>query len=355
MTLFTTRFLAGLRESHDPTRWPGLLAERPDLRGRVEAAVAAIPEAVRDEVASRLTSTSVRDLFLGRAVLWGLTLAGLGGAQPVGWVDEDLVRMRGPAGDWLLAPLIFHTGGTGPGRPELVDKLLRALESTFEGRPWALHVRRPLSPDFDLDAVTKAVQLWVRAVERGEWRGRHAIYDDDRISIELTLLESSRRREGDALTFLVGPSAALERLALVDSHLQQLARQLGEEEARVVPLLVAQPRWQVTRGYMCQLLYGTPDEVRASSEGEVLATYRSERFSLLADPQFQRLAAIWWVEAAPSDPLGFSGWAHENPWCPAREVAPIFPGTRYRVVDPEAGTMTWEGKHPTRWEERVEP
>ena len=56
----------------------------------------------------------------------------------------------------------------------------------------------------DADSVQRAVTLWVRAVERGDWRGRHAVYDDERMSIELTLLEAPPHETGNGMTFVVG-------------------------------------------------------------------------------------------------------------------------------------------------------
>ncbi|MBW2254265.1 MAG: hypothetical protein JRI25_06655 [Deltaproteobacteria bacterium] len=343
------------------SRWPGVLAdpEQEVLLRRLELGLGWLEQPVRDRIAGLLTSLALPNLFLGRAMLWGASLAGLTGSVPLEARADGALVVQPPKGPtFLLVPLVFHTQDVSPGPAEAVQRLVDSLEGAFGDRPFALHLRRSLSPEFDSDAVFRAVQLWVRAVSRGEWRGRHAIYDDDQISLELTLIDAVRRREGQSLTFFMGPTVSLHRLAVVDSHLQEMARQYASEELPLVGLLAANPRWGLTRGYVCQLLFGTPDKVvtrGSGGPGTHLATYGDDRYSLFADPQFRRLAALWWVEPAEGDPIGVTGTAHENPWRAAGVLAPPFPGTRFRPFDageeaPEnAVMMTWEPRHTSTW------
>jgi hypothetical protein len=361
MPLFSSSFLDTLRAKHDMSRWPGLLAdpERESLLRRLELGLGCLQEPVRDRIADLLTSLSLPNLFLGRALVWGASLAGLTGSIPVeARADGTLVVQppKGPA--FLLIPMVFHTSDASPGPADAVERLVDSLEGAFGDRPFALHLRRPLSPEFDNEAVFRAVQLWVRAVDRGEWRGRHAVYDDEQVSLELTLLDAVRRKEHPSLTFFMGPSVSLDRLAVVDSHLQEVARRFASEELPLVGLLVGNPGWGLTRGYVCQLLYGTPDEVMTRGSGEpgsYVATYSDDRYSLFADPQFRRLAALWWVEPAKRDPIGVSGWAHENPWRSQGADVPSFPGTCFRPYTDldeareHAVSMTWEVARPSMW------
>jgi len=361
MPLFSSSFLGTLRAKHDVARWPGLLAdpEQEALLRRLELGLAWLRPQVRDRIGDLLTSLSLPNLFLGRAMVWGASLAGLTGSVPVEARANGALVVQPPKGPkFLLVPLVFHTGDASPGSPEAVQRLVDSLESAFGDRPFALHLRRSLSAEFDADAVFRAVQLWVRAVDRGEWRGRHAVYDDEKVSLELTLLDAQRREERGSLTFFLGPSVSLHRLAVVDSHLQEMAAEHAGEEYPLVGLLAANPRWGLTRGYVCQLLYGTPDEVvtrGAGGPGAYVATYGDDRYSLFADPQFRRLAALWWVEPAPGDPIGVAGWAHENPWRSSGVEAPPFPGSRYRPFEAgdealeNAATMTWEPREPSTW------
>lgn len=364
MPLFPPSFLEALREGHDLSRWPGILADphREGLRDRVEQALAWAPSEVGDALWARLTSREPRDLFLGRALLWGAAAAGLAGAVPRAVLDDGSLKLEGEGGSFLLAPLVFHMDPHPRGDPTAVDSLIRTLEHSFAGRRYAVAIRKPVHADFDREAVARAVQLWILAVERGEWRGRHAIYDDEKISCELTLLETAPADIGDGLTFLVGPSASLERLAVIDGHLQAIARHHLDSNLPVIGLLVGEPRWGISRGYAQQLLYGTPDEVRTQANADThvyRAAFLDEGFSLFADVQFRRLAALWWLEPSSTDPLGVVGYAHENPWAVGVEAAPAFPGTRFARAEVEAGTearpgrmwMTWEGRRPTAWEE----
>ncbi len=314
---------------------------------------------VADPLAERLYGDDPKERSLGRALLWAACLAGLGGARPEAIEASGALRVATPEGSLLLAPLVLQTERHPRGRPEVVHRLIRALEQGFAGRRFALAIRRPVAPDFDPEAVSRAVQLWLMAVDRGEWRGRHAIYDDDHVAVELTLLDAVPTEPGRALTFLVGPSSSLERLGVLDGHLQAIARLHLDSGLPLVGVLVGDPRWGIARGYAGQLLYGTPDEVRGQcGEGASLrAAYLHEGFSLFADAQFRRLAALWWLEPMPGDPLGVQGFAHENPWALAAGQVPSFPGARFaRVAQPDGvqrrgdrAWMAWVGRGPTVW------
>jgi len=364
MPLFAPPFLESLREGFDLSRWPGVLAApgSESLRARVEQALNWAPKPVAEALRERLTSTEARDLFLGRALLWGACLAGQAGAVAREVLEDGSLRMASDDGEFLLAPLVFHMDPHPRGEPEAMQRLRRTLEQSFAGRRFAVAVRRAVQPDFDAEAVARAVHLWILAVERGEWRGRHAIYDDEKVSVELTLLDAQRVEPGHGLTFLVGPSSSLERLAVIDGHLQGIGRQHIDSGLPMVGLLVGEPRWGIARGYAAQLLYGTPDEVRAVSnaaEHQHRAAYLDEGFSLFADVQFRRLAALWWLEPAPDDPLGVVGHAHENPWAEQVQAVPHFPGSRFSRVEGQPGDearpgrawMRWTRRLPTTWRE----
>lgn len=341
MAVLPTAFLDILREKGDLSRWPGVLAVDEALRARVEAALATLPADVGETFLRRVMSTRTGDATFGRALLWAAAKARVMGASVEGLHDDSSMRLVSASGvPFLLATAVFQMDRDARGAPDAVGRLVRTLEGGFAGRRFALAVRRPVPVDFDSDAVSRAVTLWVRAVERGDWRGRHAVYDDERLSIELTLLQAAPAATGQGLTFLVGPSVSLDRLAAVDAHLQAVGRRYVDARLPLVVSLVGEPTWGVSRGYATQLLYGTAQEVRASSDAAArswTAAYPPDGLGLFADPQFRRLAALWWLEPDARDPLEARGWAHDNPWVEGAAGLPAFPGPRCARHDAPEG------------------
>jgi len=347
MALFPPAFLEGLRDQGDPSRWPGALLADEALRDRVESALGALPPTIGDAFLRRLESRRMGDATYARALLWAAAKAGAGGASIEGLVDDSALRLVSATGEpFVLATAVFQMDRDARGSPEAVDRLVRTLEGGFAGRRFALAVRRPIPDDFDSDAVARAVTLWVRAVERGDWRGRHAVYDDERLSIELTLLEAAAVEAGQGLTFLVGPSVSLDRLGAVDGHLRAVARRYADIAMPIVVSLVGEPAWGLSRGYATQLLYGTTSEVRASNDSGSSAwigAYPPDGLGLFADPPFRRLAALWWLEPDGADLIASRGWSHENPWAEGRNVVPNFPGPRCTQVDPPERARSTDG------------
>ena len=321
--------------SADAGLWPGPLDEGP-VRRRLEQVLSTLPSEVRDEVVDALTDPARNGQ--GRAALAGITVASSSGSRPVGVVAPGCLRMEGGGGDpWVLGVLAFQSAEHAAGDPGDVRRLTGALDRTFGSRQYVLHVRRALPSGFDPDPIARAVHLWLAAIDRGEWEGQHALYEDDEIALELTL--TGERREGAPNRVLtVGPITALERLAGVDARLVRQTVSFRDEAADlpVVCLLAASERWRMPRGYVEQLLYGTADFVCAT--GSDAPSYRAgfspNGRSLFSDPACRNLTSLWWVEPA-AGPFEFRFWSHDNPWTDHVDRVPAVDGRRFLVVERE--------------------
>lgn len=319
--------------SADSGLWPGPLAEGA-VRERLEQVLRALPGEVRDEVLDALADPSRN--VQARAMLAGITVAATSGSRPVGVTAPGCLRMEGHAGDtWVLGVLSFASAAHAAGAPGDMDRLTEALDQTFGTRCYVLHVRRSLPPGFDPEPIARAVRLWLSAIDRGEWDGQHALYEDDDVALELTL--TGDRREGTSNRLLtVGPITALERLAGVDARLVRQALKVQDElaDVPVVSLLAASERWRMPRGYVEQLLYGTADFV--STGGRRHPSYRAgfspNGRSLFSDPACRNLASLWWIEPS-TGPFGFRCWSHDNPWTDHVDRIPAIDGRRFLVVD----------------------
>lgn len=329
--------------------------EAEPARARVESTLADLPASIRDLVLDELIDAPDR----ARGLLQGIALAATAGAVPEGVQDERTVTLRDAEGQtFALTALAWSTNAHPNGEPADVARLTQALDATFQGRQYALYLRRPIPSGFNAGPVSRAVHLWLAAIDRGEWKGRHAIYEDEDVALELTLVQQHAARGGGRL-MTVGPVTALERLAAVDAMVVDLAQRHGRHD-NGLPLIVAlaaYPAWRVPRGYVEQLLYGTADSVLAVSSmdgdaaiGRYEARFRPNGRSLFSDPICRALSALWWVESAPAgdDPLAYRGWAHDNPWCEAPARIPPVDVPRFVVqgVDRDQPSLAWTRPPP---------
>lgn len=315
----------------DASLWPGALAR--DGQARLEQIVAPLPAEVRDALVSALVDPERNDW--ARAAVMGLRLAATAGAVAVGMATDDLVEMTAARGERFgLVPLGFRLPAHPWGPPADVRRLLDVLDGTFGERRYLLYLRRPVPAGLDPGPICRAVQLWLGAIDRGERAEKHAVYEDDDVAIDLTVLEPAPGDGGRLLT--IGPVTTLERLGAVDARMVEAATR-SEESIGDLPLvmaLAADLPWRLPRGYVQQLLYGTPDRVDATTGAE--PTYEAELTpngrSLFSDPACRAVAAMWWLEPAdPLEPFGYRSRVYENPWAARPPALPVA-GPRFAPV-----------------------
>ncbi|MEZ4316472.1 MAG: hypothetical protein R3F61_03160 [Myxococcota bacterium] len=322
-----------------------------EARNRIELLLSWLPEPVQALVVDQL----IADPQAARAMLQAIALASTAGATATGVYGEGIVAMRDHQGQPFALTVLAWTTGTHPnGEPDDVARLTALLDGTFQGRQYALYLRRAVPPGFNPGPVSRAVQLWLAAIDRGEWKGRHAIYEDDEIALELTLVQQHTPRGGGRV-MTVGPVTALERLAAVDTLVVDLVQRHASEEPEVpmVVALSAQPAWRVPRGYVEQLLYGTADWTVASTTARgrtYTAQFQANGRSLFSDPVCSNLAGLWWLEGLGSDPMAFRAWAHDNPWCDSPERIPTIDVPRFVAQSGHQGSgrvLTWSQPVPS--------
>ena len=326
----------------DASLWPGLLSD--EGRSELAARLDALPDDVRSAVLSALVDPDRTPW--ARAVLHACRGLVEAGGQVVGMLTDDVVEATDARGDRFgLQPLGFRLDPHAAGPPADVERLLRALDAAFGARRYVLWIRRPVPADLDVEPIRRAVQLWLSGLDRGDRAESHAVYEDDDVAIDLTVL--SAKGSGRMLT--VSPLEALERLARVDASIVDAATR-SEEAVGDCPLVVAlaaDTRWSVSRGYVQQLLYGTPDCVLTSAgEGTPTyeATFTANGRSLFSDPACRRVSAVWWIEPDPADALHHRSWVLENPWA---DPLPALSPQCARFVPVESGhraKMKWEGR-----------
>lgn len=306
-----------------------------------------------EEVAQWASERAADEPWWEQMLLNALALAGTGGARAVGNIGPDIVRLVLSGGEEIGLVVLVQPVDTHPmGHPEDVQRLVEALDTTFGSRRYVLYIRRRVPSGLDPAPIARAVRLWLSAVDSGEWEGRHAVYEDENVAIELTLAGHGER-QGSSLLLCVGPVRALERLTALDARLVDLIDR-HKAEAPGLPLVycvgATQPS-RVPRGYLQQLLYGTADWVHAQNvEWEYSASFSHSGRSLFGDPGCTTMASIWWLAPLPCG--GFSSVALDNPWCEPRVSIPIA-GTRFSTVETEQGepssVLRWTAPRPSCW------
>jgi hypothetical protein len=332
----------------DASLWPGPLGE--EGRARLDSALSVLPDDVREAVLAALVDPERNDW--GRAAFLGIVLAVGAGARPVGMGTDDLVELSGARGERFgLQPILFALPAHRWGAPEDVESVLGVLDATFGDRRYLLYLRRPIPSGVDPGPIRRAVSLWLSAIERGERSERHAIYEDDELAVDLTLLDEG---EGGGRVFTVGPVTTLERLSIIDARLVDAATRSEESlgDLPLVMVLAANRPWLLPRGYVQQLLYGTPDRVCAEHAPDQVsyeASITPNGRSLFSDPACRAVAALWWIEPSEAgDPLAVTARTYENPWAANAPRVPV----RGKAFVAQ-GDLGARGAAVLRWERRA--
>jgi hypothetical protein len=321
-------------------------------RASLESQVDGLPAAIRDEIVASLADPE-RGLW-GRTALAAVALARTADLRPTSVLAPGVIGLEDPLGRGVgVVPMALPTNAHPAGAPADLARLVAALDATFGDRQYVLYLRKSVPPELELGPITRAVHLWLSAIQRGEWQGQHAIYEDQHVALELTVTGTLREDRGSGLLFTVGPVTALEQLASLDQVVMEQISGLDPElgEIPLVAALGSGNPWKLPRGYVQQLLLGTPDQVRTNGnvEPSYEAIFRQNSRSMFADPVARTLCAVWWIgppHAGTNTFFSASSW--DNPW--SNRVAPAVGCPRFRVVSSSAadGTrrsvMTWTGR-----------
>jgi hypothetical protein len=335
MTESQQSLFAGLREI---SGWSGALtgAQLDRVRERLAPTLAWTSPDVSSWILEELEGDQPER---GRWLMHALALAGTAGARAVGRSDDVVELMDRNGRSAGLSVLHFSSPAHPAGEPRDVARLKAALDRTFGSIGYVLYLRRPVPSGYDPAPLVRAVRLWVAAIDPAD--SHHAIYAPEReagrpeeVEVELTVIGKRRAKlSGRVLT--VGPVAALERLGGIDEVLVEAAVRHEDALGRM-PMIycVAASSWRMPRGYAQQLLYGTPEWVCTTSGDQPTyhAAFRPNGRCMYNDPICSNVASLWWMEGHGDDPLGFSSWAHDNPWC-SHQVWLNVDGSRFAIKE----------------------
>jgi len=318
------------------------------LRTELNAVVSAAPDGVAMRWRDRLRSLDNRRFFQAMAEVMAVrTLMETGWTLTPARHGEHLVLSR--EGDELILMTLAFLRQTRAGPDgEVIDKLTRALDRVGSRSRIAMHVRRWLPHDFDPEPVRRAIDLWLREVDRGGWDGRYAAYEDEHVALEFALTGEKAEGGAPVVAFALPPHEAHKVREVVEKRLVfELDRHVaaGGESRPVFVACVSNEAWPLSRGHLRELLLGKPGSQELVGEPPRMKMRFSRSYApaIFRDPVYDLVAGmgIWSRPDSQSARLG--GPTYVAPWSiwPCPEAA--LPRPLCHVLEREANeaTLTW--------------
>ena len=290
------------------------------VRELLERTSARVDPSVASRWGDILTSLDNRRFFQGFGEVSAARLL-----TDAGWAVTGLAPQRGaievtrPDGQPLDLLVLGFIRQVRPAPDHaVVARLARALDRAGSQSRLVVLVRRWLPHDFDPEPVRRAVEMWLREVDRGGWDGRYAAYDDEHVSLEFALTREQAREDQGVVAFTLGPFAAHHTLEVVESRMVYeldawRARGGGRDRPALVCCVSDQP-WRINRGYLREVFLGTPDWVTTGADGMRLAFSESYAPALFRDPQYRCVSGVIMAERPAEGPAALRARAWLNPW-----------------------------------------
>lgn len=321
------------------------------LRELIERAVAVGGPTVNERLTELLTSLDNKHFFqgFGEAVT-AHTLSQRGWkVGSLRWPGPSLVSQHADAGEVDVIVLTFIRQARPIPDEEVIDRLRRALNRVSSRSRIAVLVRRWLPHDFDPEPVRRAIEMWLREVDRGGWDGRYAAYDDENISLEFALTGGVATEGKGVVAFTLGPFDAQRTLEALERRivfeLDNHRMRHGPDRHVLLSCVTDQP-WRVSRGYLREMLYGKPVRQSTSSDRPgIEVTYGPEySSSLFRDPLYRNVTGLLMIDRPPAEPTTLRPVAWVNPWVRRPLQRHLFMGSTMAME-------RWERDEPVmRWE-----
>lgn len=355
MTLYTDQLLADLRAlpgaDHCFLKQLAAADGQAD-RAWLDTAVAQVGGAVADRWADVLGSLDNRRFFQGWSEVAASRLL-----VERGWRVTDLawpgpcLAARDPEGRPYNVMVLGFVKQVRAADRRAIARLVRAVDRIGSRSRIAVLIRRWLPHDFDPEPVRRAIELWLREVDRSGWEGRYAEYRDEHVSLEFALTGETAGPGQGVVALTLGPYDAHRVLASVEQRLVyelDAYRLSAWSDQPVVVVCVANQPWSLPAGYLRELLYGKPEQQATQPwEPRYTATFGVEMTpSLFRDSLYATLAGLVLVERQPGQPAPTAPASFVNPWAHHALSPDALPGRVFAEHrrDGERRVMAWVDK-----------
>lgn len=327
-------------------------------RARLQSQVALLSPLLRERAIELLSSLDNRRFFQGFAEVSSLAALRRGG-----WEGVDLVRPgarielvrpgRGSDAGLVLSVLAFLHQSRPGGEEETRKRLLDSLARVASRQRFAVLVRRWLPHDFDPEPVRQAIELWLGQVQSGQWEGRYAAYEDDRVSLEFCLTGERAKARQSPVALTIGPFYANRTLEVLEPRLVNELDRHRVSASRGEPVLVAcvadQP-WALTNGYVRDFLYGRPTRTHVGEGPSEWEFGGPASVSVFRDPLYSCVSGVVFLDRDPHRPVRLRARAWLNPWADVR-LTPNDLGLRTFAADPSEVMSGGGDARVLRWYE----
>jgi len=320
-----------------------------DTRAWIESSVQRVGGAVADRWAEVLGSLDNRRFFQGYAEVATSEVL-----HQRGWRVTDLawpgpcLAARDPNGEPCSLMVLGFVKQVRPADRVAIERLIRSLDRVGSRARIVVLVRRWLPHEFDPEPVRRAIDMWLREVDRSGWDGRYAEYRDDHISLEFALTGEQAREGQGVVAMALGPfeahrtMEALEHRLVYDLDAYRLSA--WSDQPLVVACVCDQP-WGLPDGYVRELLYGKPQlQATQPMDPRYTATFGPEMMpSLFRDPLYRVVSAVSFIERQPGSLAPQAGRTYLNPWAVRPASVDSFPGRVFAVHghDGDRPVMAW--------------
>ncbi len=317
------------------------------VRNAVRGMVQRIGEPFAARAQDLLSSVDNRKFFQGFAEAVSLSLLvrqgwTLRAIQPVG---ARLTVVRPDGAVFVLAVVSFLHQTRPGGDAQTLRRMIEALSRVAARHRFVVLIRRWPPHDVDPEPVRRALESWLAQVGTGQWEGRYAAFEDERISLEFCLTGEKTRGGQSPLAFALGPFVAHRAMEVLERRVvRELDRHVSSPESSL-PLLVAavsdQP-WSINPGYLRDFLYGRPTITQSDDSGSTCEFGGLPGPCAFRDPLYDGFSGLLVVDREPTRPLEFRAQALLNAWARVG-LAPADVGIRAFGAVPGAAppTMRW--------------
>ena len=325
MRLFSEPFVEKIRAMpQECTSFLGEICSPPAQRVRdiLDRALAGLRPEIATGISARMSSLDDRRFFQGFAELaTAQVLERSGWTVDTGQSDHISFRVSLPdARPINVMVLAFIQPQSANLDTASVTRLKGALSRVRSDLRFSVFVRRWLPPRFDAEPIRQAVDLWLQEVEAGRWEGQFATYEDEGIQLEFSL--SGRRAESDQspVVMVLGPFTTGRSVQRLEANIVRRLdhyRMSAIGEQPVLLASVANRPWELSRGYVHELLYGKSRWVETSpgSAADWKACMSLDREPcVFKDPLYRPVTGMLMLERDPLNPTGLTGRAYSNPF-----------------------------------------
>lgn len=318
------------------------------LRTELNAVVSAVPDDVATHWCDRLRSLDNRRFFQSMAEVMAVRTLMETGWSLTGARQADNLVLTREGNELILMTLAFLRQSRRGPDGDVIDRLTRALDRVGSRSRIAMHVRRWLPHDFDPEPVRRAIDLWLREVDRGGWDGRYAAYEDQHVALEFALTGEKAERGARVVAFALPPYEAHRVREVLEQRLVfELDRHVaaGGESRPVFVACVSNEDWQLPRGHLRELLLGKParQDVIDDPPCMTMRFSRSYAPAIFRDPVYDLVTGIGIWSRPDSLSARLGGPTYVAPWSTWHCPEAALPRPLCHVLEREAdeAVLTW--------------